>query len=413
MRNKIFYLIICVLGNKIECMVTLKKFPVPLSRKPPITIRSVHKLPHTSKNNRLQRKYEIIGRYLELDYIKWRKKLDAIKNISPENKHFIRNELNMYQHLPLNSEKSNLHKWLSFIFDLPWDQSSSKKKMPSIAQMRLLANKEYFGLEPVKNKFFEMHAVQKLGGKNVGILCLNGPPGTGKTSIAKACAQWMGKKSYSISLSGARDETYIFGHRSTYVGAMPGQPLRAMQSMQENDGVLILDEIDKCNAQMGGISPVYAALLALLDPKQNHAFKDHYAETSFDFSRCTFIATANTTESIPKPLLNRLEVIEISGYTKDEKHIIGKSYIIPKIAQQSGLNKILTKPFISDNVLKYIIDHYIDEAGNRQLEQLLRRIANNIALHYVEFGQIKLPVIQEIKKILGIPQIKNLHEYIM
>lgn len=275
--------------------------------------------------------------------------------------------------------------YLDWILDLPWLEG--KKSNIDLTRARQILNTEHYGLKLVKERILEFIAVKKLA-KNVlkgPILCLVGPPGVGKTSIAKSVAHALKRDFVRMSLGGVTDEAEIRGHRRTYIGSMPGRVVSLIRKAKTNNPVFLFDEIDKIGNSYRG-DPA-SGLLEVLDPEQNSTFTDHYLELPFDLSNVFFIATANTTSTIPRPLLDRMEVINLEGYTPNEKFNIGKKYLWPKQIKENGLKDSQIK--ISDRALKDIIDYYTREAGVRSLEKEISKIARKAALKIVENNEKK------------------------
>lgn len=275
--------------------------------------------------------------------------------------------------------------YLDWILDLPWLEG--KKSNIDLTRARQILNTEHYGLKLVKERILEFIAVKKLA-KNVlkgPILCLVGPPGVGKTSIAKSVAHALKRDFVRMSLGGVTDEAEIRGHRRTYIGSMPGIVISLIRKAKTNNPVFLFDEIDKIGNSYRG-DPA-SGLLEVLDPEQNSTFTDHYLELPFDLSNVFFIATANTTSTIPRPLLDRMEVINLEGYTPNEKFNIGKKYLWPKQIKENGLKDSQIK--ISDRALKDIIDYYTREAGVRSLEKEISKIARKAALKIVENNEKK------------------------
>lgn len=275
--------------------------------------------------------------------------------------------------------------YLDWILDLPWLEG--KKSNIDLTRARQILNTEHYGLKLVKERILEFIAVKKLA-KNVlkgPILCLVGPPGVGKTSIAKSVAHALKRDFVRMSLGGVTDEAEIRGHRRTYIGSMPGRVISLIRKAKTNNPVFLFDEIDKIGNSYRG-DPA-SGLLEVLDPEQNSTFTDHYLELPFDLSNVFFIATANTISTIPRPLLDRMEVINLEGYTPNEKFNIGKKYLWPKQIKENGLKDSQIK--ISDRALKDIIDYYTREAGVRSLEKEISKIARKAALKIVENNEKK------------------------
>lgn len=274
---------------------------------------------------------------------------------------------------PQSPEYQVTRSHLDFFFSLPWNKHSAKQDIDLDLATEILHN-DHHGLDKVKNRILQHLAVLKMKKEKKGsILLLVGPPGVGKTSLGQSIAKALGKKYQRISLGGVRDESEIRGHRRTYIGALPGRILSALKKAGENDAVLVLDEIDKLGQSYAG-DPA-AALLEVLDPEQNFSFSDHYLEAPFDLSNLFFIATANSLETIPLPLLDRMEVIELSGYTTAEKLHIAKNHLWPKQLNEHGLTDDQIQ--ISDSVLLKLITHYTREAGVRTLQRKIAEICRS------------------------------------
>ncbi len=275
-------------------------------------------------------------------------------------------------------EYGTLYDYLDFVTSLAWKEKKEKKIGLSDAEKIL--EKDHYGLEKVKKRVLEQIAVTMLKGRQTGsILLFVGAPGTGKTSMGQSIARAMGREYVRISLGGVRDEAEIRGHRRTYVGAMPGRIMEGMRRSGVNNPVMVLDEIDKIAAEYHG-DPA-SALLEVLDPEQNHSFVDHYMNVPYDLSRVFFLCTANTTDGIPKPLLDRMEVISLSGYTPLEKYQIGRKYLLPKAIEDCGLKKGQVR--IAQGVLKKIISDYTMEAGVRGLRKQLDKVCRYAAVQII------------------------------
>lgn len=267
------------------------------------------------------------------------------------------------------SESNVIRNYLDWILDIPWNKST--KDSFDINKAEEILNKEHYGLEEVKERIIEYLAVKKYTNTLKGpILCLVGPPGVGKTSIAKSIANATNRKYSRMSLGGVRDEAEIRGHRKTYVGAIPGRLAYSLKETKVNNPLILLDEIDKLGSDHRG--NVADALLEVLDSEQNNTFRDHYLELDMDLSKVLFITTANSLDTVPTPLLDRMEVIEVSGYTYEEKYHIAKDHLIPKLLKEHKIKEDEFK--ISEAALKDIINFYTREAGVRSLERVLGKI---------------------------------------
>ena len=303
-----------------------------------------------------------------------------------------------------NHESSVIRNYLDLLLDLPW--VTEEKKSIDIGEARRVLESHHNGLEKVKERIVQHLAVMKLRQEKQGsIILFAGPPGTGKTSLGKSIAEALGRKYVRISLGGVRDEAEIRGHRRTYVGALPGRIIQGIQKAGTKNPVFILDEIDKISSSYAG-DPA-SALLEVLDPEQNSTFSDHYLEVPYDLSDVLFIATANSLATIPAPLLDRMELIEISGYTKNEKFAIAKDHLIPEILQEHGLDP--EKLQIEDAALKLIIEKYTREAGVRWLKKQLAKIARHVSEKIVS-GTAELPFVvtpDNLSVILGKEQIRQ------
>lgn len=287
---------------------------------------------------------------------------------------------------------------LELMLDLPWNKSSQNKEIDLEAAEKVL-NEDHYGLEKIKGRIMQHLAVMKLRKSHQGsILLFIGPPGVGKTSLGKSIARALGKKYVRVSLGGVRDDAEIRGHRRTYIGALPGRIIAGIKKAGENDPVFVLDEIDKLSKGFGG-DPA-SALLEVLDPEQNNTFQDHYLDTPFDLSKVFFIATANSLEGIPVPLLDRMEVVDLSGYTMDEKKQIALKYLWPKQLKEHGLKEDSFK--ITDEAMLKLLTHYTREAGVRDLQRKIATICKFMSLKAVRLESETLTVdAKTLEEILG------------
>lgn len=317
----------------------------------------------------------------------YRKKLEDLE-ASEEVKEKISKEIERFKSMSGSAaESSVLSTYIETLLSLPWNRRSQDSD--DLKEAWKILEEGHYGLKDVKERIMEFLSVRKLtaGGKTP-ILCLVGPPGTGKTSIAKSVAEALHKKYVRICLGGVRDEAEIRGHRKTYVGAMPGRITAALQQAGVSNPLMLLDEIDKTSSDYRG--DVSSALLEVLDPEQNSRFNDHYVEIAQDLSEVLFIATANDMQEIPRPLLDRMEVIEISGYTENEKEHIAKEHLIPKQMEINGIQE--GQLVIQTPALGKIINQYTKEAGVRSLERKIGQICRKAARQLMEDGKEKVTV---------------------
>lgn len=301
-----------------------------------------------------------------------------------------------------SAEGGVIRTYLDWILDLPWNTST--KDSLDIKKSREILEREHYGLEDVKDRIIEYLAVKKMSATLKGpILCLVGPPGVGKTSIAKSIANALNRNFVRMSLGGVRDEAEIRGHRKTYVGSIPGRIIYGMKQAKSKNPLFLLDEIDKMSNDFRG-DPA-DALLEVLDSEQNSTFRDHYMELDFDLSQVLFITTANTLDTIPRPLLDRMEIIEISGYTSEEKFNIAKDHLISKKLKEHNIEE--GKIIFSDSAIKYIIDGYTRESGVRGLERKIATVIRKCIAEMVEKDRKKVNItVNHIKRYLG-PEIFN------
>lgn len=294
-------------------------------------------------------------------------------------------ELNrMSKMAPSSPEAGIIRTYVEWMLDLPWTDSPVADV--DLAHAREILDEDHYGLEKVKERIIEQLAVNKLSGNLHGtVLCFVGPPGVGKTSIVSSIARASGRKLVQMSLGGVRDEAEIRGHRRTYIGAMPGRIVSGMKTAGVNNPVFLLDEIDKMSSDFRG-DPA-SAMLEVLDPNQNDKFKDHYLEIPYDLSKTMFVCTANTLDTVPQPLLDRMEVISVNGYTQAEKLQIAKRYLLPKQLKANGMSGACVT--MSDEVLVELIDGYTKESGVRSLEREIGKVVRKIAVRVVAGEKIE------------------------
>lgn len=340
---------------------------------------------------------EELGDFSELSEIEeYKNKINAL-SCSDEIKQSLLKECNKLEKMQFgNAEGAMLSNYLDLALSLPWNTFT--EETIDLDKVREQLDSDHYGLNKVKDKIIESLAVRKLNPDSKGnIICLVGPPGTGKTSISVSIAKAIGRKFYRLSLGGVKDEAEIRGHRKTYIGSMPGRIINAYKSTKSSNPLIVLDEIDKLSNDYKG-DPT-SALLEVLDPEQNYAFVDHYLDLPYDLSKTMFITTANDYDSIPTPLLDRMDVIELSSYTRIEKFNIAKKHLLPKQLIENGVKKKNFK--ITDKALYLLIDSYTKEAGVRNLERTIASLLRKAAVKLV-----KSP--DEIIKIND----KNLEEYL-
>ena len=331
------------------------------------------------------------------DADEYQKKLDALK-ADKEVKEKLHKEIERFRNMPAGSQEANvLRTYVETLLDLPWKKMS--KDNDDIKHAEKILNEDHYGLEQVKERILEYLAVRALTKKGTSpIICLVGPPGTGKTSIARSVARALNKKYVRISLGGVRDEAEIRGHRKTYVGAMPGRIVEGMRQASVSNPLMLLDEIDKVSSDYKGDTS--SALLEVLDGEQNVKFRDHYVELPIDLSQVLFIATANTTQTIPGPLLDRMELIEVNSYTENEKFHIARDYLVSKQMERNGLKD--SQITFSDKSLEKIIHNYTREAGVRNLERRIGDVCRKAARQFLEDKKKSIKISESnLEKYLG------------
>ncbi len=293
--------------------------------------------------------------------------------------------------------------YIEWLTDLEWNKSTVDNKNLILAKQRL--DEDHFGLEKIKERIIEYLAVMQMtGGQHGPILCFVGPPGVGKTSIVRSIARALDRKYYRMSLGGVRDEAEIRGHRRTYIGAMPGKIIYMLKQVQSVNPVLLFDEIDKMSSDFHG-DPA-SAMLEVLDPEQNYAFVDHYLEVPFNLSKVLFVCTANSVDTIPPALLDRMEIIELTGYTEEEKIQIAQKFLVPKQEKENGLDKNTIA--FSDEVLLKIIESYTRESGVRQLEREIATVCRKVVRKRIEENLTDFNIVSDnLMDYLGIEKFKN------
>lgn len=341
---------------------------------------------------------EELGEKDEFNFIEsYKLKIDS-SGLSKEALELANQQLNKLENSNSQSpEYQMVRSHLDFLLALPWNKSAEQSEI-DLMQSEKILNEDHFGLDKIKKRILQHLAVMKIKNDKKGqILLFVGPPGVGKTSLGQSIARALGKKYQRISLGGIRDESEIRGHRRTYIGALPGRILSALKKAEQNDAVFVLDEIDKLSHSYSGDPS--AALLEVLDPEQNNTFADHYLDTPFDLSNITFIATANSLDTIPLPLLDRMEIIELSGYTTAEKLHIAKNHLWSKQLLEHGLIKEDVR--IVDAAILKIISHYTREAGVRDLQRKLQEVCRTVCERVLKSEQKIVIDLSDIEEIFG------------
>lgn len=300
---------------------------------------------------------------------------------------------------PDSSEASILRSYLELVVELPWNKGTEDNL--DLKNAKKILDEDHFDLQKIKERCLEYLAVRKLNKTMKGpILCFSGPPGVGKTSLGRSIARALGREFLRISLGGVKDEAEIRGHRRTYVGAMPGKIIQGLKQVKSRNPIIMLDEIDKLGSDFRGDPS--AALLEVLDPEQNNTFRDHYLNLPFDLSNVMFLATANVLETIPPALRDRMEIIQLSGYTEDEKLKISKQYLLNKQIKENGITDKNIE--VGDDALKFTIEHYTREAGLRNLERLIGTLCRKVARKVAEGDKERFKITPDtVTKFLGAP----------
>jgi len=342
----------------------------------------------TQKDYYLNEQMKVIKKELgrdeeETDEIEEFRKRITESHMPPDVKEKAYKELRRFEKMPpLSAESAVVRSYVEWLLDIPWANPTADNS--DIDMAKEILDREHYGLEEVKERILEFIAVRHLSEKMKGpILCFVGPPGVGKTSLGRSLANALGRTFVRISLGGVRDEAEIRGHRRTYVGSLPGKIIQAMKKAGCSNPVILLDEVDKMSTDFRGDPS--SALLEVLDPEQNNTFVDHYIEVPYDLSEVMFITTSNVQHNIPLPLQDRMEIIEISSYTEDEKRNIARQYLLKKQIEANGISA--ENLMLSDEMLFYIIRHYTRESGVRNLERALGKICRKVAREVVRQGK--------------------------
>jgi ATP-dependent Lon protease len=336
------------------------------------------------------------GNELAEEIAQFREKIEAVKMPKPAEEEALRQLKKLERMHPDAAETATLRNWMEIMTDLPWSKASTDNL--DLVKAERILNEDHYGLEKVKERIIEALAVRKLKEKPKGpILCLVGPPGVGKTSLGRSIARALDRKFVRLSLGGVHDEAEVRGHRRTYVGAMPGRVIQALQQAGTNNPLIMLDEIDKVGADFRGDPS--SALLEVLDPEQNNSFRDNYLGVTFDLSNAIFMTTANVLDTIQPALRDRMEVIRLAGYTEEEKREIARRHLLPKQLEENGVT--LKNLRISKTAITAIIQQYTQEAGLRQLEREIGTICRKVARRIAEGNTETVRV-----------TVKNLHEFL-
>ena len=335
--------------------------------------------------------------------LSWREEIAAAE-LSEAAREQAEKELGRLERMsPQSAEYHVVRTYLDWLMDLPWLAETGESV--ELARARKILDRDHYDLEKIKERIVEYLAVRKLNPQMQGpILCFVGPPGVGKTSLGRSIAEALGREFVRISLGGVRDEAEIRGHRRTYIGALPGRIIQALKTAGVRNPVFMLDEIDKIGQDFRG-DPT-AALLEVLDPAQNDTFADHYLEIPFDLSKTIFIATANSLSTIPRPLLDRMEVLHLSAYTASEKFQIARRYLVPRQLEEHGLRA--EQVSISAGALRRVISDYTREAGVRELSRTIARLMRKAAVELLEGDDERVGITQRnVERYMGPPRFRS------
>jgi ATP-dependent Lon protease len=387
-----------IVNQEVEILKLEKKIDVSVKNK----LNKIQKEYYLTEQLKAIHKELGVSKEEKTDLLEFREKIKKA-NLSPEAKKKAEEEVNKLARLnSMSPEYSVVHTYLDWILDLPWDVP--KYKEFKLAKARKILDKDHYGLEKVKERILEYLAVVIVAKKVKGqILCFVGPPGVGKTSLGKSIAKAMNRKFVRLSLGGVRDEAEIRGHRRTYVGALPGIIIQSMKKAGTKNPLIMMDEIDKLSSDFRG-DPA-SALLEVLDPEQNDSFRDHYLEFNYDLSQVIFITTANTLNSIPRPLLDRMEIIELPGYTAYEKINIATKHLVPKVLKEHDVHEVMKISYYKA-ALEKIIKQYTREAGVRELERQIAKILRKVVKKRVENkidDTVKVKA-SDLEDYLGVPK---------
>lgn len=330
----------------------------------------------------------------ELD--KFRERIDTL-NVCEETKEEVKRQINRLENTsPESMEAMVIRNYLEWIFALPWGIETQDNL--DVAHAKEVLDEDHYGLKEIKDRILDFISVRKMKqDSNAPIICFVGPPGTGKTSLGKSIARSLGRTYFRISLGGVKDEAEIRGHRRTYVGAMPGRFIQGMRKAGSMNPIIIIDELDKIGSDFRGDPS--AAMLEVLDPQQNKQFYDNYLGVPFDLSKTIFIATANSLDTISTPLRDRMEIIQLSGYTPNEKLHIAKKYLVDRAIEETGIDKDMFQ--LDDDTIRSLINHYTRESGVRQLERMVKKLASKSVRSLVETGKPIMFTAENIESYLG------------